>query len=83
MRRVDSEHGEQVDNWVCVPADNSHKLCWLDLALHNCISCTFGCGRETDEEIVDKVQEEEVIHEDGDLGLIHADDVAPRVLSNL
>ena len=59
MHRVDSEHGEQVHDWVCAPADNSHKLFCLDLALHNCISCSVGCGRETDEEFVDKVQEED------------------------
>jgi len=46
VRRIDSEHGEEVDDWVCAPADNSHELCCLDLALHNWISlCVRGNGK--------------------------------------
>merc|ERR1711865_602342 len=59
VRCVDSEHGEQVDNWVCAPADNRHELGCLDLALHNCIRLAVGGGREANEEFVDNVQEED------------------------
>merc|ERR1711935_722018 len=59
VRCIDAEHGEQVDNWVCAPADHSHELCGLDLALDDWISLfAGGCG-EANEELVHNVQEEQ------------------------
>merc|ERR1711871_1160400 len=58
-----ANHWEQVDNWVCAPADDSPHLCLLDLALdHWVLLLCCGCS-QADEELVDNVQEE--AHRDG------------------
>ena len=90
---IDSEHGEQVDNWVCAPADNSHELGCLDLALHDCIRLAVGGGGEANEEFVDNVQEEDHGKEpahparsevtcDDELSIVAWPSESPRIIGN-
>merc|ERR1712014_561437 len=55
---TDSHHGEQVDNWVCAPADDRGNLSHLDLATDVVISLGVCGGGQPNEELSDNVQEE-------------------------
>ena len=53
-----ANHWEQVDNWICAPADNSPHLGLLDLALDDWV-LLLGCGSsETNQELVHNIEEE-------------------------
>merc|ERR1719506_3097921 len=58
-----ANHWEQVDNWVCAPADNSPHLGLLDLALDDWV-LLLGCSSgKANQELVHNIQEE--AHGDG------------------
>merc|ERR1711865_26362 len=57
-RCASAKHGEQVDNWVCAPADDGHHLRSLDLALDRLISLTVGGSGETDKQLIHNEDEE-------------------------
>ena len=60
MRRMDSEHREQVRQLVCAPTDTSHSLRrHLDLSFRILVR-VFVCGlADANEKLLDVVQKEE------------------------
>merc|ERR1719201_2905451 len=60
---TEANHWEQVDNWVCAPADNSPHLGLLDLALDDWV-LPLGCSSsKAHQELVHNIEEE--AHRDG------------------
>merc|ERR1719267_398392 len=58
-----ANHWEQVDNWVCAPADNSPHLGLLDLALDNWVLLLRCSSGKANQELEHDVEEE--AHGDG------------------
>merc|ERR1712217_126156 len=54
---VDAKHRKQVHNRVRAPTNARHDLRSTDLSCDDRILFTFGCGRESNEELVNDVQE--------------------------
>merc|ERR1712023_123189 len=59
---IDSEHWEEVHNWVCAPADDGHHLSHLDLALDGWVRLQLSCSGQANQQLVHNVQEEEHGH---------------------
>merc|ERR1712137_1111906 len=57
-RWIDLEHGEQVHNRVCAPADACHDLCSTNLTGNDWVFLAFGGSCKSDKEFVHDVQEE-------------------------
>merc|ERR1711953_459361 len=57
-RGIDAEHGEQVHDRVCAPANYSHHLSSLDFALDFWVGFGVRGSRKANEKLIDNVQEE-------------------------
>merc|ERR1712100_161174 len=55
---TDVQHGEQIDHWVCAPTDHSPDLRGRNLRLDGRVLLLVGGIAETDEELLNDVQEE-------------------------
>merc|ERR1719439_179120 len=53
-----AEHGEKVDHRIGAPADHSHDLGSLDLALDHRVSLAVCGSSQANQELVDNVEEE-------------------------
>merc|ERR1719398_66641 len=60
---TEATHWEQVDNWVCAPADNSPHLGLLDLALDDWVLLLGSSSGKANQELVHNIEEE--AHRDG------------------
>jgi len=60
---IDAQHGEEVHDGVGAPRDHGHDLSGLDLAADHWVSLGIGGCGQTDEELVDDVQEKSHGHE--------------------
>merc|ERR1711976_629950 len=56
--RRDSEHWEEVHDWVCAPADDGHHLRNLDVALDHWVLLTCSGCRQANQELIHNVKEE-------------------------
>ena len=54
----ETEHWEQIHNWVCAPADHGHDLGRANFRSDNWVSFAGRGRRKADKQLVDDVQEE-------------------------